>query len=146
MPERGWAHGKSPSPYACVSKCGKLKVVSRELNRFSAIMLARSRWPMLIVHVHVRVKEDAIEAFKAATLENARQSLQEPGVVRFDVVQQLDDPSRFVLVEVYRDESAPGAHKQTAHYQRWRDEVEPWMAEPRRSVKFSNVFPHDSEW
>ena len=98
---------------------------------------------MLIVHVHVRVKPECVEAFRQATLENARQSLKEPGIARFDIAQQLDDPTRFVLVEVYRTEEAPAKHKETAHYQKWRDAVADMMAEPRRSVKFSNVFSGD---
>lgn len=101
---------------------------------------------MLIVHVHVHVKPAWIEAFQAATLENARQSVREPGIARFDVVQQTDDHTRFVLVEVYRTPDAPAAHKETKHYQVWRDAVAPMMAEPRTSVKFANVFPEDSGW
>lgn len=101
---------------------------------------------MLIVHVHVRVKPECVEAFREATLENARQSAREPGIARFDIAQQLDDPTRFVLVEVYRSEDAPAQHKETAHYQKWRDTVADMMAEPRRSVKFSNVFPGDDGW
>jgi quinol monooxygenase YgiN len=101
---------------------------------------------MLVVHVHVHVKPECVEAFKTATLTNARASVQEPGVARFDVVQQADDPTRFVLVEAYRTPGAPAAHKETAHYQTWRDTVEPMMAEPRRSVKFANVFPDDAGW
>ena len=101
---------------------------------------------MFIVHVHVQVKPDSVEAFKEATLANARASLQEPGVARFDVVQQQDDPTRFVLVEVYRDAAAAGAHKETKHYPIWRDAVAPMMAGPRFSVKFDNVFPADEEW
>ncbi|MCS7024501.1 MAG: antibiotic biosynthesis monooxygenase [Bryobacteraceae bacterium] len=101
---------------------------------------------MLIVHVHVHVKPDCIDAFRQATLENARQSVQEPGIARFDVIQQEDDPSRFVLVEVYRTAGAPAAHKETQHYQIWRDTVAGMMAEPRTSVKYSNVFPDDSGW
>ncbi len=99
---------------------------------------------MLIVHVFVLVKPDQIEAFKAATIENARSSLQEPGIARFDVVQQMDDPARFVLVEVYRTPDDPARHKETAHYQRWRDTVEAMMAEPRTSLKYSNVFPDEA--
>ena len=98
---------------------------------------------MLIVHVNVKVKPEAIEAFRAATLENARHSVQEPGIARFEVVQQLDNPTRFVLVEVYRNDDAPARHKETAHYQKWRDTVAPMMAEARTSMKFSNVFPDD---
>jgi (4S)-4-hydroxy-5-phosphonooxypentane-2,3-dione isomerase len=101
---------------------------------------------MLVVHVHVHVKPEHVGAFRAATVENARQSVREAGIARFDVVQQADDPTRFVLVEVYRDAAAPGAHKETAHYQAWRDAVGPMMAEPRTSVKFANVFPPDSGW
>jgi autoinducer 2-degrading protein len=101
---------------------------------------------MLIVHVQVHVKPDQIDAFKAATLANARASVREPGIARFDVVQQADDPTRFVLVEVYRDAAAPAAHKETAHYATWRDAVAPMMASPRTSVKFGNVFPEDAGW
>jgi quinol monooxygenase YgiN len=95
---------------------------------------------MLVVHVHVRVKPDCVEAFRQATLENARASIQEPGIVRFDVMQQQDDPTRFVLVEAYRTADAPAKHKATAHYAKWRDAVAGMMAEPRTSVKFSDVF------
>jgi len=101
---------------------------------------------MLVVHVQVHVKPECVDAFKAATLENARQSIREPGIARFDVVQQADDPTRFVLVEVYRTSDAPAAHKETKHYQVWRDAVAPMMAEPRTSVKFANVFPEDAGW
>lgn len=101
---------------------------------------------MLVVHVHVHVKPEHIEAFKAATLANARASVREPGIARFDVVQQADDPSRFILVEVYRTPAAPAAHKETAHYAAWRDAVAPMMASPRSSVKFTNVFPDDAGW
>ena len=101
---------------------------------------------MLIVHVHVRVKPEFVEAFKTATLANARASVREPGVARFDVVQQQDDSARFVLVEVYRDAEAAAAHKATAHYPVWRDAVAPMMAEPRTSVKFNNIFPDDQGW
>ena len=101
---------------------------------------------MLVVHVHVQVKPEFVEAFKAATVENARNSVQEPGVARFDVVQQADDPTRFVLVEAYRTADAPAAHKETKHYATWRDAVTPMMAVPRTSVKFCNVFPADAAW
>ena len=101
---------------------------------------------MLVVHIHVHVKPEFVEAFKQATLANGRASLKETGVARFDVVQQQDDPTRFVFVEVYRDAAAAAAHKETAHYPVWRDAVAPMMAEPRRSVKFDNVFPDDAEW
>jgi len=101
---------------------------------------------MLIVHVHVRVKGEFIEAFKEASLENARHSVQEPGIAGFDVIQQADDPARFVLVEVYRSHEASARHKATAHYATWRDAVAPMMAEPRSSVKYSNIFPADEGW
>jgi autoinducer 2-degrading protein len=101
---------------------------------------------LLVVQVHVRVKPECVEAFKAATLANARASVQEPGIARFDVVQQTDDLTRFVLVEAYRTPAAPAAHKETAHYAAWRDAVAPMMAEPRTSVKYGNVFPADAEW
>jgi quinol monooxygenase YgiN len=101
---------------------------------------------MLVVHVHVHVRTEFLQAFAAASLENARHSVREPGIARFDVVQQADDPTRFILVEAYRTPAAPAAHRETAHYQRWRDTVAPMMAEPRTSVKFSNVFPDDSGW
>jgi autoinducer 2-degrading protein len=101
---------------------------------------------MLIVHVHVHVRADQVQAFRAASVENAKQSVREPGVARFDVIQQQDDPTRFILVEVYRTADDPARHKETAHYQKWRDTVESMMAEPRRSVKFSNVFPDEEGW
>src|SRR5216117_3707551 len=100
---------------------------------------------MLIVHVHARVKPESVEAFRQATLENARNSVKEPGIARFDVLQQADDPTRFRLVEVYRTADAPAKHKETAHYQTWRGTVEPMMAEPRVSVKLSNVFPDEPQ-
>ncbi len=101
---------------------------------------------MLVVHVHVRVKPECIEAFKQISLANARESVREPGIARFDVVQQDDDPSRFVLVEVYRNTEAPAAHKLTPHYAAWRDAVASMMAEQRFSVKFHNLFPDDPGW
>lgn len=100
---------------------------------------------MLIVHVHVRVRPGRVEDFLAATLDNARASLTEPGVVRFDVIQDQDDPSHVVLVEIYRDTGASGAHKQTPHYAAWRDAVAEMMAEPRASTKFSAIFPAGAE-
>jgi quinol monooxygenase YgiN len=101
---------------------------------------------MLIVHVFVHVKPNRVEAFRTASLENARNSVQEPGIARFDVIQQQDDPTRFVLVEVYRTSEDPGKHKETAHYQKWRDTVAEMMAEPRTSIKYTNVFPDDQGW
>ena len=101
---------------------------------------------LLVVHVHVHVKPDGVEAFRAASLDNARASVREPGIARFDIVQSTDDPTRFVLVEVYRNAEAPAAHKQTAHYARWRDAVNDLMAEPRTSSRYVNVFPDDAGW
>ena len=101
---------------------------------------------MQIVHVHVHVKPEHVEAFKAATIENARQSLQEPGISRFDVAQQADDPTRFVIVEAFRTADAPAAHRETPHYQAWRDAVADMMAEPRHSVRHTAVFPPDVGW
>ncbi len=101
---------------------------------------------MLIVHVHVHVTPGSVDQFMQASVENARQSVQEPGVARFDVVQQQDDPTRFVLVEVYRTPEGAAAHKETAHYAKWRDTVAPMMAEPRRSVKYNAVSPASKDW
>ena len=101
---------------------------------------------MFIVQVYVHVKPGFIEAFKEATLENARNSVQEPGIARFDVVQQMDDPTKFVLVEAYCTPDDPARHKETAHYQKWRDIVALMMAEPRSSIKYANVFPDDGGW
>jgi autoinducer 2-degrading protein len=101
---------------------------------------------MFVVHVHVHVKPEFVDAFKEATIENARNSVQEPGIARFDVIQQLDDPTRFTLVEVYRTPDDPAEHKKTPHYQAWRDTVAEMMAEPRSSVKYGNVFPDDEGW
>jgi len=101
---------------------------------------------MLIVHVHAHVKPEFLDAFKEATIRNARDSLKEPGIARFDLIQQSDDPSRFILVEVYRTAEAPAQHKETAHYQTWRDTVAAMMAEPRTSLKYSNIFPAEEGW
>ncbi len=101
---------------------------------------------MFIVHVHVHVKPEFIEDFKEATIENARNSVQEPGIARFDVIQQRDNLAKFILVEVYRTSDDPAEHKKTAHYQTWRDTVADMMAEPRSSVKFDIVFPDDPGW
>jgi len=101
---------------------------------------------MLIVHVFAHVKPEQVEAFKAATTENARHSVEEPGIARFDVIQQADDPTRFVLVEVYRTPDDAARHKETAHYLKWRDAVAGMMAEPRTSIRYSNVFPTDETW
>lgn len=94
---------------------------------------------MLIVHVQVQVRPECVAEFIEATLDNARNSVLEPGVARFDVVQQADDATRFVLVEAYRDDDAPAKHKETAHYARWRDRVAPMMAVPRTSARYRAV-------
>jgi (4S)-4-hydroxy-5-phosphonooxypentane-2,3-dione isomerase len=101
---------------------------------------------MIVVIVQVHVNADAVTAFEAATEDNAANSRLEPGVVRFDVLRQQQDPTRFALVEVYRDQTAVTAHKTTAHYLRWRDAVADLMAEPRVGVAYSNVSPSDNEW
>ena len=102
---------------------------------------------MYIVHVFAHIKPDQVESFRKATLVNAQASCRtEAGVARFDVLQQQDDPSRFVLVEIYRTAEDAGRHKDTAHYQTWRDVVAPMMAEPRSSIKYANVFPDDQGW
>ncbi|MEP7292170.1 MAG: antibiotic biosynthesis monooxygenase [Chloroflexota bacterium] len=101
---------------------------------------------MYIVHVDIHVKPEFLGAFRAATLENARNSVQEAGILRFDFLQQSDDPHRFVLVEVYRTPAAADLHKQTAHYLTWRDTVAEMMAEARMGTKYSNIFPADDGW
>jgi (4S)-4-hydroxy-5-phosphonooxypentane-2,3-dione isomerase len=101
---------------------------------------------MQIVLVHVHVKPESVETFKQATIENASNSVQEAGIARFDVIQQADDATRFILVEVYKTAEAPAAHKATAHYARWRDAVVDMMAEPRQGIKYANLFPDDENW
>ena len=101
---------------------------------------------MYIVHVFVTVKPDVIDDFTTASLANAKASILEAGIARFDVVQQMDDPTRFVLVEVYRTADGPAKHKETDHYRRWRDTVEPMMAAPRTSLKYVNVWPGEQGW
>ena len=101
---------------------------------------------MLVVHVHVHVKPESVDAFREASIENASNSIHEPGVARFDVIQQNDDSTRFILVEVYRTADDPARHKETAHYKKWRDTVADMMAEPRQAVKFTNAFPDDEGW
>jgi quinol monooxygenase YgiN len=101
---------------------------------------------MFIAHVFIHVKSNKVEEFKSVSEENARNSLKEPGIARFDVIQQLDDPNRFVLVEVYRTADDPARHKETLHYQKWRDKVEDMMAEPRYAIKYQNIFPNEDGW
>jgi quinol monooxygenase YgiN len=101
---------------------------------------------MHIVHVFIHVKPERLAEFREATLDNVTNSLQEPGIARFDFLQQADDPNRFLLVEVYRDEQAVARHKETAHYNRWREAVEPLLAEPRTRVVYQNIQPGDNGW
>ncbi len=101
---------------------------------------------MQIVLVHVQVKPEFVEAFKQASIENARNSVEEPGIARFDVIQKADDPTKFILVEIYKTVEAQAAHKETAHYAKWRDTVAEMMAEPRQGIKYTNVFPGDENW
>ena len=101
---------------------------------------------MVIIHVHVHVLPEHLEAFKQATIVNASHSVREPGIARFDVIQTVDDPTRFVLLEVYRTREAVAAHKETTHYHAWADRVTPWLAEPRTRVQYHNVFPAEEGW
>ena len=101
---------------------------------------------MLIVHVFIHVKNERIQEFKAATRVNTQSSLEEPGIARFDFIEQLDEPGRFVLVEVYRTPEDAAKHKETAHYATWRDSVADMMADPRSSIKYANVFPDEKGW
>jgi (4S)-4-hydroxy-5-phosphonooxypentane-2,3-dione isomerase len=98
---------------------------------------------MFIVHVFIHVKEEYIESFREASMENAKNSILEPGITRFDVLQQKDDPTRFVLIEIYRSENDTALHKERAHYRKWRDSVEAMMAEPRYSIKYNGIFPEE---
>ena len=101
---------------------------------------------MQIVHVHVNIRSEFVEAFRQATVENASNSVKEAGIARFDVIQQTDDPTKFILVEVYKTADAPAAHKETRHYARWRDTVAEMLAEPRQGIKYTNIFPTDENW
>jgi len=101
---------------------------------------------MIVVHVQVHVKPEHVDAFRSASVENARNSVREPGIARFDVIQQVDDPSRFILVEVYRTAEDPARHKETPHYKVWRDAVAEMMAEPRVGVKYTSIYPTDEGW
>ena len=101
---------------------------------------------MLVVHVYVHVKPESVAGFREASLENATHSLTEPGVVRFDVIRERDRPERFMLVEVYRTDDDPARHKETAHYKKWREAVADMMAEPRRAVKYQELFPEARRW
>jgi autoinducer 2-degrading protein len=110
------------------------------------VLTVKKEAEMQIVLVHVHVKPEFVNAFKQATLENASNSVQEAGIARFDVIQQADDPTRFILVEVYKTAEAPAAHKATAHYAHWRDTVAEMLAEPRQGIKYTNIFPNDENW
>ena len=101
---------------------------------------------MYIVHVHIRVKPEFIEEFKAISIENARTSLKESGIARFDIIQQVDDPNQFELIEVYRTPADPVKHKETAHYNKWRELAEPLLAEPRSRTLYENIFPNNEDW
>jgi (4S)-4-hydroxy-5-phosphonooxypentane-2,3-dione isomerase len=101
---------------------------------------------MLMIQVRVHVKPDFVDAVTAATIENARNSVNEPGIARFDILQHADDPTWFTLNEVYRNAEAPAAHKETRHYQVWRNAVQDMMAEPRSSIRLTTVFPPDGGW
>lgn len=101
---------------------------------------------MHIVHVHIHVKPEFVDAFKQATIENASKSIQEPGITRFDFIQQTEDPTKFILVEVYKNAEASAAHKETAHYKVWREAVMKMMAEPRQGIRYANIFPEDMNW
>jgi (4S)-4-hydroxy-5-phosphonooxypentane-2,3-dione isomerase len=101
---------------------------------------------MFIVQVMIHVKPEHLEAFQAATLDNARNSVREPGIARFDVIQQADDPTRFMLVEVYRDAEALARHRETAHFAAWREAVTELLVEPRTRLQYANIFPNDGGW
>jgi quinol monooxygenase YgiN len=101
---------------------------------------------MLILHISIHVKAEQLEAFRAATIENSRHSRQEPGVVRFDFIQQADDPTRVMLLEVYRDAAAHASHRETPHYHAWAAQVTDMMAEPRTRQSYTNIYPPDAEW
>jgi len=101
---------------------------------------------MQIIIVHIHVKPEFVDSFKSASLENARNSIQEPGIARFDVIQQSDDPTRFELIEVYRTAEDPAKHKETTHYAKWRELVEPMLSEPRTRTIYANLFPADQDW
>jgi (4S)-4-hydroxy-5-phosphonooxypentane-2,3-dione isomerase len=101
---------------------------------------------MLIVHVFVHVKPGNVELFKEETIRNAQNSIKEPGIVRFDIIQQEDDFTQFLLIEMYKNAEAAKKHKETAHYARWRETAEPLLAEPRKSIKYINIFPDDSKF
>ena len=101
---------------------------------------------MYIVLVHIKVKSEYVEAFSQASLRNAKHSIQEPGIARFDVIQETEDPTRFILIEVYQTPDDQLRHRETKHYQLWRDTVADMMEEPRQGIKYRNLFPEDGKW
>ncbi len=101
---------------------------------------------MIIVSVYVSVKQQMTEEFIRATKENAKNSINEPGIIRFDFIRQADSPSDFLLLEVYKNEDAISRHKQTAHYNKWKNTVEDMMSVPRKSIKYTNIFPDEVNW
>lgn len=101
---------------------------------------------MIIVHVRTAVNPDSIDAFINATLKNAQNSINEPGVIRFDFIQQADSPSNFLLIEIFKNEDAAAKHKQTPHYIKWRDAVETMMSQPRNSIKYKAIYPEEKKW
>jgi autoinducer 2-degrading protein len=101
---------------------------------------------MHIVHVHVHVKTEKVADFISATQLNARKSILEEGIARFDVVQLMQDPTRFILLEVYRSIEATSKHKETEHYHIWKESVESMLAEPRTRFEYQNIYPDDSSW
>lgn len=101
---------------------------------------------MHVLHVFLHVKPEYVEAFKAATLENARNSVQEAGILRFDVIQQADDPTRFVLAEVYRSQDARAQHRETAHFLKWHDTVTDMLVTPRTRTEYVSIFPDEEGW
>lgn len=101
---------------------------------------------MFIVLVYIHVKEESIQDFMQASNENAEASRREAGIVRFDLIQQADDPTRFILIEIYRTEEDPARHKQTAHYRKWRETMAPMMAEPRRGIRYKIISPVEEAW
>mmetsp|Transcript_63543 Transcript_63543/g.94286 ORF Transcript_63543/g.94286 Transcript_63543/m.94286 type:complete len:211 (-) Transcript_63543:239-871(-) len=117
------------------------RIVSNLTTRHQSMTTSTESVEYLCVHVFVTCKAGTEEAFLEASLANARESSKEEGIARFDVVQQIDDPTKFVLVEVYKNGDAPAAHKETAHYLKWRETVADMMAEPRSALKFKNHFP-----
>jgi autoinducer 2-degrading protein len=116
-----------------------MKTAAPAEQELNGINTSLKEMTMLTVHVFVHVKPDHTESFKTASIENAQHSRQEPGVAQFDVLQQQDDPARFLLVEVYRTKEDAARHKETDHYKKWRDTVADMMAEPRHSIKYEKL-------